>query len=161
MKLEDAPPAGWYPDPERSGRLRWWDGLDWSDSRRAPPSDAELDRAARTDAVIQPIERQPATDRPPPSRRGQVDSDELITQVRQAARDEVNRAADVFSQRARTAARQARDVVGDYVGQILRWIRIVIVVLAVLVIAWFVFQFIAQATFLSWLGDRIDNLFDG
>lgn len=26
-----SPPAGWYPDPSGTARLRWWDGKGWSD----------------------------------------------------------------------------------------------------------------------------------
>ncbi len=47
---------------------------------------------------------------------------------------------------------------GDYVAVVLRWVRILVVIAAVLVVAWFVLEFIAQATFLNWLGDRIDSL---
>src|SRR5271165_933414 len=31
------PPAGWYPDPERPGQLRYWSGAAWWPSGAVPP----------------------------------------------------------------------------------------------------------------------------
>jgi hypothetical protein len=31
------PPPAWYPDPERSGAIRWWDGRVWGESRVTVP----------------------------------------------------------------------------------------------------------------------------
>jgi hypothetical protein len=36
----DGPVAGWYPDPEVPGGERYWDGVAWTEHRRAAPSAA-------------------------------------------------------------------------------------------------------------------------
>ena len=55
---------------------------------------------------------------------------------------------------------EGRSVVDEYSGLVIRWLRIALLLGALLVIAWFIFEFIAQATFFDWLGDRIDNFTD-
>ena len=89
MKFADAPPAGWYPDPQNRTRLRWWDGLDWTDIRRAPPSDAEL---ASFEAMQEEMREQAraASGQIPtgvPQMPQGADTQQVIRQVRSAARD--------------------------------------------------------------------------
>lgn len=161
MRAVDAPTAGWYPDPENRARLRWWDGLDWTDIRRAVPSDAELvyyesslpeEPALHASVVQQDYLRQQAASR--------VDSQQLINDVRTAAREEVNRAGDVFTQRARTAAREITPLISDYTNRIIYWIRFAVIAAVILLVLWFVFQVIFQASLFEWIGDRIDNFTD-
>lgn len=38
MTDQTTPAAGWYPDPNGSGALRWWDGSRWSDQLAAAPT---------------------------------------------------------------------------------------------------------------------------
>jgi Protein of unknown function (DUF2510) len=33
MTTQQAPAAGWYPDPEHAGTQRFWSGTDWTDNR--------------------------------------------------------------------------------------------------------------------------------
>ena len=41
-------PQGWYPDPERPGLMRWWDGARWSGQGAAvgPPHESTPDSFA-------------------------------------------------------------------------------------------------------------------
>jgi hypothetical protein len=38
MSDQGSPVAGWYPDPEVPGGERYWDGVAWTEHRRAAPS---------------------------------------------------------------------------------------------------------------------------
>ena len=162
MRRVDAPRAGWYPDPESRTSLRYWDGLDWTDARRSPPSAAELlsyEQRAEFEAAHQYVP-------PAPSaadfayRGGRSDNQQIVEDVRRAARLEVDRAADIFSQRARQMQRDIVPLVSDYTNRLVRWIRFAAIAAVVLLVAYFVFQVVAQASLFEWIGDRIDNITD-
>ena len=173
MRRADAPLAGWYPDPQDRTRLRWWDGLDWTEVRRAVPSAAELTAAEHSAAVatsdrsggfgseLVAAGRQRA--QRPAGGGGQLrrqDAQEIIDEVRNVARAEVDRAAEVFSQRATTAARSFTPLVTEYTTKFLRWVKLALGVAFTIFVLWMVFQFIAQQSLFDWIGDRIDNLTD-
>jgi hypothetical protein len=156
VKVIDAPRAGWYPDPSGSARLRWWDGTDWTDMFRPPPTLSELARAKATSrdpsAAVASI-ADTAKDR-----LSRSDIDAVVSEVRQVARSEVDRAAQAFQQRATTAARQFQPLVSEYTNRLLRWLRILIVIAVIALIGWILFSAVAEVTFFEWLGDRIDAL---
>ncbi len=144
-------------------RLRYWDGLDWTDARRSPPSAAELlsyeqrEAFAAAHQYVAPVAQ---TASAVANRAGRPDNQQIVEEVRRAARNEVDRAADLFSQRARQMQRDFVPLVSDYTNRIVRWIRIAAILAIVLLIAYFVFQVVAQASLFEWIGDRIDNFTD-
>ncbi|MCD7101384.1 DUF2510 domain-containing protein [Pseudoclavibacter sp. 13-3] len=52
------PPANWYPDPSQTGRLRWWDGTQWTDHTApdqqagVPGYGAPVPRKSKTGLII-------------------------------------------------------------------------------------------------------------
>jgi hypothetical protein len=162
MRRVDAPRAGWYPDPESRTNLRYWDGLDWTNAWRSPPSAAELlsyEQREAFEAAHQYVPPVAAAD-DFAYRGGRAENQQIVEDVRRAARSEVDRAADLFSQRARQMQRDIVPLVSDYTNRLIRWIRFAAIVAVVLLVAYFVFQVIAQASLFEWIGDRIDNFTD-
>jgi hypothetical protein len=162
MKLADAPRPGWFPDPQGGSRLRWWDGSDWSDHYRARPTENELagrmngsaamtpERPARARAHAVEIAEQAAVVR--------HDTEAIIAEVRKVARGEIERAADIFTARARAATQDFQPLITEYTTKFTRLLKVASVILAIVVVGWFVFQFFVQESFYDWLGERIDNL---
>ena len=165
MRRVDAPPAGWYPDPESRTALRWWDGLDWTDARRAPPSQAELVSFERQEAV-DAAQRAggslgaEALDLAEQATRAHRPDSRAIDEARRATRAEIDLAAQAFAQRAREMRRDMEPLISQYSGQLVRWLKIVATIGVVLLVAYVVFQLVAQASLFDWIGDRIDNVTD-
>ena len=159
MRLEDAPPPGWYPDPQGGARLRYWEGTDWSDRFRARPIQPHIQ-----DAIDTPLNKDGGSHRWVPDDRGLnnpgVDTQAVVDQVRMAARQEAERASQMFGAQARSAAQSVQPLISQYTTKISRWFRRLAVLAVVLALGWLIFQVIAQQSLFNWIGDRIDNVVD-
>ncbi|MGB0113912.1 MAG: DUF2510 domain-containing protein [Ilumatobacteraceae bacterium] len=160
MRREDAPASGWYPDPQSRTSLRYWDGLDWTDAWRAPPSKAELLSYENKMAEFQPFDYRPEAASAELVSHRTVDSQQVIDEVRRATREEIDRAAEMFTERAQSMRRDIEPLISQYTNRLVKWIRFAAIVAVILLVAYFVFQVIAQASLFEWIGDRIDNLTD-
>lgn len=158
MRLEDAPPPGWYPDPEGTSRLRYWEGTDWTDRFRPRPIEAYTAELPTTSPSQEGSHRW-VPDAPGLNNPG-VDTQAVVDQVRMAARAEAERAAQMFSQRARAAGREIEPLISQYTSKITRWFRIASVLAILLLVAWVLWQVFVQVSLFDWIGDRIDNLTD-
>lgn len=159
MRKTDAPRAGWYPDPAGGSRLRWWDGLDWTDHWRAPPT---------THVPAVPVPDTSDTREEPTglpgratARRTRDETAEIMAEVRRVARDEVQRGVHLLSDRARDATTRLDSLVSQYGDRVMRGLRITGIVVVALVVLWLILQTVGQASLLDWLGDRIDTIVDG
>ena len=163
MRREDAPPPGWYPDPTGGSQLWWWDGLDWTDHRRAPPNRVHVAEVpAPTEGPVESLQRQGA--RVAAQARtsfSREDRTELIAEVRKVAREEVDRAVDRVTDRARSATRDLQPLISEYGARVMKWVRIIGIIAIALLVLWMLLQTVGQASLLDWLGDRIDNLTSG
>ena len=159
MRKVDAPRAGWYPDPQSRTNLRWWDGLDWSDIRRAPPSGAELIAVEENREFYERAALRPPDARPPLAHGlARSDVDSIVAEVRHAARSELDRASQEFTHRATTAVRSVGPLISEYTSHLKKWARRALIIAIALFVAYVAFQFLAQASFFEWLGDRIDEI---
>ncbi len=163
MRRADAPRAGWYPDPESRTHLRWWDGLDWTDARRSPPSSAELiaaDEQARFRAAANDFAPGATRSAAAAAAAASAQSDEVINQVRAATRGEMERAAELFSRHAEAARQNWTPLISEYTNKFMRLVRLLIVLAVLALIVWVAYQIFVNASLIDWIGDRIDNLTD-
>jgi hypothetical protein len=160
VRKVDAPPAGWYPDPESRTNLRWWDGLDWTDVRRAPPSSAET-LAAYENAQFRaaPPDFAAGASRAAAAAR-QLDSDQVVNDVRNASRAEMQRATEAFQRKALEARLDWTPLISEYTSKAKRWVRMLIRLAIVAFLIWLAFQIVQQVSIWNWITDRIDNITD-
>lgn len=156
MRRADAPPAGWYPDPEGSARLRWWDGEDWRERWRSRPP---VSNSSAASSGIGLVQRAAEHLEQHGGRISRHEQEQLLAQVRSATRSEIDRAVATLGAQARHATEHIGPLVGQYTNRLISFLKRALLLLVVLAVAWFVFQAIAEVTFFQWLGDRIDNLF--
>jgi hypothetical protein len=91
---------------------------------------------------------------------GQGGNAELVEQVRRAAREEAQRASQLFGQQARAATRNFVPLITEYTTKVTRVLRVLAILATILLIGWLLFQLFAQQSLFDWFGDRIDNLTD-
>ncbi|WP_431219292.1 DUF2510 domain-containing protein [Leifsonia xyli] len=67
MTDQNAPAPGWYPDPQGSGALRWWDGAHWTEHAAPVPAPAPAFAPAAAGPSPYGVPYAPARRRPLPA----------------------------------------------------------------------------------------------
>ncbi len=180
MRREDAPPAGWYPDPTGGQRLWWWDGADWTDHKRVAPRAGRIamaeEAAAAAKAAGQAAAAKDASSgygaaprvRAAASSRARLgstmtrdDTTALVEEVRRATRTEIERATQGLTDRAGDARRQLEPLISEYGTKAVRWARRAAVVGVLLWVLYLAMTAAIQTGLMGWLGDRVDNAVNG
>jgi Protein of unknown function (DUF2510) len=154
VKLTDAPPPGWYPDPKQDRRLRWWDGADWSTYVRPVPLQMP-ERVSSSGSAMPPGDALGSV-----VRSVQPQVQQFAREARDATGREIDAAVDRLTQQAIVAARQIQPLISEYTNRTVRVLRKLLVVAVIALVAWFLFQAIAQQTLLEWIDHQIDKFRD-
>jgi hypothetical protein len=135
--------------------LRYWEGTDWSDRFRARPP-IPVPGASGSVGAPTPGGFAPGWS----ANTAGIDQTQLVEQVRLAARQEAERAAAEFARQARSVTGELEPLISQYTSAFGRLVRRAAVIVVVVAVVWVAWQVFVQASLLDWIGDRIDGLGD-
>ncbi len=70
----------------------------------------------------------------------------------------MQRATEVFNQRALAARQNLTPLITEYTNKAKRWARLLLKLAILAFVVWLAFQIFQQASFWNWVTDRIDDI---